>query len=83
MSTTQEISQYGFNIYWGDPQFSPVIDFTVSQTASFGDADAFALLDALKAALPSAWGAVGSVQKFASSGTSYTTNYTSAPPSFT
>lgn len=86
MSSTQDITQYSFNIYWADPNpalMAPDIAFSVSQNSGFGDTDAFALLDALVAALPAAWGARGSVSKNESSNTSYTTNYASTPPSFT
>lgn len=82
MSTTQATTEYSYNIYWSDPIFSPNINFSISQTPNFGDSDAFALLATLQAALPSAWGAHGSVQKSDSSSTSYTTNYASTPPSF-
>lgn len=83
MSSTQEITQYNYTIYWTDPYSSANFTFTVSGTSSFGDAEAFALIEGIKAAFPSALSVGGGVSKNAATSVSYTTDLATTPPSFT
>ena len=83
MSNTQGITQYSYTIYWSDPYSNANFTFVVSGTSSFGDAEAFALFEGIKAAFPAALSAGGGVSKNATTSVNYTTDLASTPPSFT
>lgn len=83
MSTTQDYSSYSFFFGYDDPQSLGEFNLQITRSASFGDADAFALFAALKAAFPAALHITGSVSRSDSSTTSFTTDLASDPPAFT
>jgi len=83
VSSTQQYTQYSYTVYWSDPFTSANFTFTVSGTPSFGNAEAFALFEGIKAAFPPALSPGGGVSKNVATNVSYTTDLATAPPSFT
>jgi hypothetical protein len=85
MSSTQSQTGYQFDVESTDPASGNglEIDFTVTATEAFGDAEAFTLLANIRDAFPDSWTTSGTVMKSQNSQTGYTTDMTSTPPSFT
>lgn len=91
MSATQNTVQYTVSLgpqgtTSGGTEFNGDITLFISAGSDFTDADAFALRAALLAALPSGWNIASgdfSIYKTDSSVTTFTTNLTATPPSFT
>jgi hypothetical protein len=83
MSSTQDLSLYEFAGGYSDPDVQGSFDFRITQRPGFGDAEAFALKDALAAAFPPVLSANIQVLKSRAVTTNYDTNDTADPPSFT
>lgn len=87
MSTSSTSTQYSFNLSNQPASGSGtmnVINFVVVSTGEFTDADAFALCNAWKGLpWPSGQQVAATVTKVDSTSTSYTTDSTATPPSFT
>jgi len=83
MSSTYAQTQYTFAINPSDSSLFSGIAFSVTKSSTFGDPDAFALLAAVKAALPAGLVFNAEVAKADTGSTSYTTNAGATPPSFT
>lgn len=83
MSTQQEITEYQFNFNYSDPVFNGGFGFQISGQAGFGDAEAFALQDAIMAALAKTpiLASGGALFKSLTVSTQYQTN--ANPQSFT
>ncbi len=92
MPSTQDITAYTVtggaegNTPGGTGYFAN-INMTITPGTDFADADAFAIFNAMLAAFPAGWNVTApesmNIQKGDTELTSYTTNYTSNPPSFT
>lgn len=85
MSTVQDISTYEFSFGYTDPIYGDGLAFRISEQPGFGDAEAFALETAIMAALRATapLAPSGVVLKFRNVATTYDTNATANPPSFT
>jgi len=85
MSQTQQLTGYNVSISASDPVHGGglSIDFGVSATPVFGDAEAFALFNGIVALIPAGWNVEKELTREDTSTTNYTTNYTAVPPSFT
>lgn len=82
MSSTTQATQYTYALGMDDPLGDPQIAFTLTQTASFGDSEAFAFFAALKAAVPATLLFNSSITKIESSEVVYTTDLAATPPAF-
>lgn len=83
MSQTQQQTGYTFSVSAVDPQAGESsLYFTVQASKNFGDADAFALVDAIVAAFPSSFAVSKQLSKTQDAFTTFTTNFDSTPPSF-
>lgn len=85
VSTQQTITTYQFSFSYTDPNYGNGFTFQVSAQPGFGDAEAFALEEAINTALdktPSLAPNSG-VLKAQVVTTNYQTNPTATPPSFT
>lgn len=85
MSSSQDISTYEFSYSYQEPNYPNGFSFQLTEQPGFGDAEAFALFDAITAALSAAGTLVPNVGLFKSRTvrTQYDTNPTATPPSFT
>lgn len=85
MSTQQTITTYQYSFNYTDPNYGNGFVFQISEQPGFGDVEAFALEEAIVAALAKTapLAAFGSVLKSQVVTTNYQTNANATPPSFT
>ena len=85
MSSTQDTSTYQFSYSYADPNYSEGFSFQLTEQPGLGDAEAFAIFDAIRAALSAPGVFVPNVGLFKSRSvlTNYDTNPSATPPSFT
>lgn len=83
MASNSDISTYEFAGNYSDPNVNGGFTFQVTARAGFGDAEAFALNEALNAAFPAMLSATVAVFKARVVATNYDTNAGAVPPSFT
>lgn len=85
MSNSRDVSTYEFAFSYPDPNYPNGFGFQLTGQPGFGDAEAFALKDAIAAALaaPGVLVPNSGVFKSRSVSTNYDTNATATPPSFT